>query len=119
MAKPRVDPAEGHAGVVAVLAGSSERSHVASAVRYLLQLVAEVAPGHTLELRVPPFGAIQCVEGPEHTRGTPPNVVEMDSATWIALATGTQSWAAAFQEGKISASGVRSDLSGLLPLAEW
>ncbi len=72
-----------------------------------------------MELRVPPFGAVQCVEGPEHTRGTPPNVVEMDSVTWIALATGSQSWAHAYDSGKISASGVRSDLSGLLPLAEW
>lgn len=119
MAKPRVDPTEGHAAVAAVLAGSSERTEVAAAVRYLLQIVTDVAPGHTVELRVPPFGAVQCVEGPEHTRGTPPNVVEMNPATWIALATGSLSWADAYEQGKISASGVRSDLSALLPLAEW
>ncbi|MEY4039951.1 MAG: hypothetical protein RLZZ52_819 [Actinomycetota bacterium] len=119
MAKPRVDPVEGHTAVEAVRAGSTERTHVAAAVRYLLQLVTDVAPGHTVELRVPPFGAVQCVEGPEHTRGTPPNVVEMDSATWIALATGSESWAGAYGAGKISASGVRSDLSELVPLAEW
>lgn len=119
MAKPRVDPAEGHAAVVAVLAGSSARHDVANAVRYLLQLMSDAAPGHTVELRVPPFGAIQCVEGPEHTRGTPPNVVEMDSPTWIALATGSLSWADAYDAGKISASGVRSDLSSQLPLAQW
>ncbi|MDH6278617.1 hypothetical protein M2118_001608 [Aurantimicrobium minutum] len=119
MAKPRVDPTEGRAAVVAVLAGSSAREDVAGAVRYLLQLMSDAAPGHTVELRVPPFGAIQCVEGPEHTRGTPPNVVEMDSPTWIALATGSVSWAAAYDEGKISASGVRSNLSSQLPLAQW
>ena len=119
MAKPRVDPTEGHAAVVAVLAGSSAREDVAGAVRYLLQLMSDAAPGHTVELRVPPFGAIQCVEGPEHTRGTPPNVVEMDSPTWIALATGSVSWVEAYDQGKISASGVRSNLSSQLPLAQW
>jgi len=119
MAKPRVDPVEGHAAVVAVQGGSTARTDVASAVRYLLQLMGDAAPGHTVELRVPPFGAIQCVEGPEHTRGTPPNVVEMDSPTWIALATGSLSWADAYDAGKISASGVRSDLSSQLPLAQW
>ena len=119
MAKPRVDPAEGHAAVIAVQAGSTERNDVAGAVRYLLQMMSDAAPGHTVELRVPPFGAIQCVEGPEHTRGTPPNVVEMDSLTWIALATGTVSWTEAYDAGKISASGVRSDLSSQLPLAQW
>ena len=119
MAKPRVNPGEGHAAVEAVLAGSAERIHTATAVRYLLQLISDQVPGHTVELRVPPFGAIQCVEGPEHTRGTPPNVVEMDPATWIALATGSLSWSAAYDAGQISASGLRSDLSALVPLAEW
>lgn len=119
MAKPRVDSDEGHAAVVAVNAGSSAREDVAAAVRYLLQLMSDKAPGHTVELRVPPFGAIQCVEGPEHTRGTPPNVVEMDSPTWIALATGLLTWDAAYDSGKISASGVRSNLSSQLPLAQW
>jgi hypothetical protein len=119
MAKPRVDPAEGKSAVSAVRAGSTERNDVAGAVRYLLQLMSDAVPGHAVELRVPPFGAIQCVEGPEHTRGTPPNVVEMDSQTWIALATGSVTWAAAYDAGKISASGVRSDLSSLLPLAQW
>ena len=119
MAKPRVDPTEGHDAVVAVRAGSTTREDVACAVRYLLQVMSDAAPGHTVELRVPPFGAIQCVEGPEHTRGTPPNVVEMDSPTWIALATGSVIWSDAYNHGKISASGVRSDLSSHLPLAQW
>ncbi|AXE55191.1 sterol carrier family protein [Aurantimicrobium sp. MWH-Uga1] len=119
MAKPRVDAADGQQAVHAVMEGSSERNDVATAVRYLLQLVTDCAPGHTVELRVPPFGAIQCVEGPEHTRGTPPNVVEMDPATWIAIATGQQTWSEAYDQGKISASGVRSDVSYLFPLAQW
>ena len=119
MAKPRVDAAEGQQAVYAVVGGSSQRNDVATAVRYLLQLVTDRAPGHTVELRVPPFGAIQCVEGPEHTRGTPPNVVEMDPATWIAIATGQQTWSEAYDLGKISASGVRSDVSYLFPLAQW
>ena len=61
------------------------RAQTATAVRYLLQLLAEKAPGNTVEVRVPPFGAVQVIEGPRHTRGTPPNVVETDAATWICL----------------------------------
>ncbi len=119
MAKPRVNPVAGSAAVAAVLAGSIAREDVATATRYLLQLVTEVAPGHAVELRVPPWGAVQCVEGQDHTRGTPPNVVEMDPETWIAVATGKQSWSEAVNSGKIIASGVRSDLSDLFPLAQW
>jgi hypothetical protein len=67
-------------------------------------------------VRVPPFGAVQVVEGPRHTRGTPPNVVETDAATWIALATGAEQWTDAATAGRISASGTRADISDLLPL---
>ena len=86
------------------------------AVRYLLQLLADEAPGNTVEVRVPPFGAVQCIEGPRHTRGTPPNVIETDAATWLALATGAEQWAAALSRGVIAASGSRADLSAHLPL---
>jgi hypothetical protein len=65
---------------------------------------------------VPPFGAVQVIQGPRHTRGTPPNVVEMDPATWIAVATGTEHWADAAGSGRVSASGTRADLSDVLPL---
>ena len=85
-------------------------------MRYLLQLLAEKAPGNSVEMRVPPFGAVQVIEGPRHTRGTPPNVVETDAATWIAVATGREVWADAVTSGRIVASGVRADLSALLPL---
>lgn len=86
------------------------------AVRYLLQLLNEKAPGNSVEVRVPPFGAVQVAQGPRHTRGTPPNVVEMNASTWVALATGTQSWGEAVAAGSVSASGTRADLSELLPL---
>ncbi|MCU1636564.1 MAG: hypothetical protein JWQ68_1803 [Cryobacterium sp.] len=88
----------------------------ALAVRYTLQLLAERAEGNTVEVRVPPFGAVQCIEGPRHTRGTPPNVVEADAATWLALATGRLGWIDALASGRIHASGQRADLTGHLPI---
>lgn len=89
---------------------------MATAVRYLLQLLAERAEGNTVEVRVPPFGAVQAIEGPRHTRGTPPNVVEMDAPTWLALATGSLTWRDALAAGRVAASGQRADLSGHLPI---
>ncbi|MFF2388212.1 sterol carrier family protein [Agromyces sp. NPDC058104] len=97
-------------------AASVDRSTLALAVRYSLQLLAERAPGGTLEVRVPPFAAVQCVEGPKHTRGTPPNVIETDASTWLALATGRLSWADARTSGRVHASGQRAELDGLLPV---
>jgi hypothetical protein len=87
-----------------------------AAVTYLLDLLAADAPGRAVEVRVPPYAAVQCVEGPRHTRGTPPNVVEMDPVTWVLLAVGRLRWADAMAAGRVSASGPRADLSGLLPL---
>src|SRR5690606_21415605 len=98
------------------LEASVDRTTLALAVRYSLQLLADQAPGGTVEVRVPPHGAVQCIEGPKHTRGTPPNVVETDAGTWIALATGTLSWADARAAGRVQASGQRADLSGHLPV---
>lgn len=92
------------------------RQELATAVRYLLQLLIEKAPGNSVEVRVPPFGAVQVVQGPRHTRGTPPNVVETDATTWLALARGRESWVDAAAAGRILASGVRADISHLLPL---
>lgn len=85
-------------------------------MRYLLQLLEEKAPGKSVEVRVPPFGAVQVIQGPAHTRGTPPNVVETDAMTWIALATGATTWPDAMAAGRISASGTRADISDLLPV---
>jgi len=103
--------------VAATVAGATDRETVALSVRYLLQVLSDVAPGNTLEVRVPPFGAAQVVEGPRHTRGTPPNVVEMDAETWIALATGSLGWDTAVDDARVVASGTRADLRDRLPLA--
>ncbi|GAA4480534.1 sterol carrier family protein [Microbacterium panaciterrae] len=117
----RIDTTAGRAALDAtraalVAAEKPARSDYATAVRYLLQLLDEKAPGNSVEVRVPPFGAVQVVQGPRHTRGTPPNVVELDPATWIAVATGSEPWSAALAAGRIHASGTRADLTGLLPL---
>jgi hypothetical protein len=86
------------------------------AVRYLLGVLETRAPGRAVEVRIPPYAAIQCVAGPRHTRGTPPNVVETDPVTWIELAAGRISWASAARDGRLRASGPRAELSGYLPL---
>jgi hypothetical protein len=93
-----------------------ERAAVRAAVRGTLDELAARAPGHSLEVRVPPFGAVQVVEGPRHTRGTPPGVVETDPATWLALAMGRTPWSEAVAGHAVTASGVRADLGPLLPL---
>ena len=92
------------------------RDVVATAVRWSLEELAERWPGPTCEVRVPPFGVVQCLAGPRHTRGTPPNVVEADAATWLALVTGRLDWAGAVAAGRVRASGERADLSAVLPL---
>jgi hypothetical protein len=94
-----------------------ERDATRWAVIDLLGLLARQAPGRAVEVRIPPHAAIQCVAGPRHTRGTPPNVVETDPATWILLATGRLAWADAVAGGRVRASGPRADLSEYLPLA--
>jgi len=88
----------------------------AVATRVLTATLAATTPGRSVELRVPPHVAVQVVEGPRHTRGTPPNVVEMNPATWLELATGRCSWADAIASGRIAASGERADLSSYLPV---
>jgi hypothetical protein len=85
-------------------------------VKSTLAELSRRAPGRAIEVRIPPYAAIQCGEGPTHTRGTPANVIEMDATTWLALATGQESWAGALARGAISASGARADLSTHLPL---
>lgn len=84
--------------------------------KHFLALLSERAPGASVEVRVPPYAAAQVVPGVRHTRGTPPAVVETDAETWIALATGRLSWAAAEEGGRLRASGERADLSPYLPL---
>ncbi|MFC7878123.1 sterol carrier family protein [Isoptericola sp. NPDC057391] len=115
-ARRRTDPAAGRAAVAAWLGGDTSRPVVTTAVRFTLEELADVVPGNSVEVRVPPAGAVQAVAGPRHTRGTPPNVVETDVETWLGLATGKLSWDDAVRSGRVSASGERADLSALLPL---
>lgn len=112
----RTDPDTGRAAFAAWRAGTANQRAVTTAVRFTLEEIADVAPGHAVEVRVPPWGAVQCVAGPKHTRGTPPNVVETDPDTWLGLVAGAVTWADAIRDGRISASGERSDISELLPL---
>jgi hypothetical protein len=116
MARARIADDVGRAAVTAALFEGAERTDTATAVRYLLQVLSERAEGNTVEVRVPPFGAVQAIEGPRHTRGTPPNVVEMDAATWLSLATGREQWADAVSDGRVAASGQRADLRDYLPV---
>ena len=122
MPMPKIADSDGRRAVTSAVdalatGASPARTQLALAVRWLLQLLERAAPGNTVEVRVPPFGAIQFVEGPRHTRGTPPNVVEMDALTFVALATGTLSWTTGVSSGLIRASGTRSDVSEFFPLA--
>jgi hypothetical protein len=114
------DP-EGEANVGVVAAAldrgdQPDKGALRSAARFLLQELARVSPGRSVEIRVVPVGAVQAVAGPRHTRGTPPNVVETDPETWFRLATGRLDWDEALRSGAVRASGARSDLSAFLPL---
>ncbi|HEV3361158.1 MAG TPA: sterol carrier family protein [Pseudonocardiaceae bacterium] len=121
-ARGQADPHEVRAAVLAVqpwLAGEvdqPDRATLAAAVRLSLRVLPQVAPGHSVEVRVPPFAAVQCIAGPRHTRGTPPNVIETDPRTWLELATGRLTWTDAVQAARVTASGARADLSALLPV---
>ena len=96
--------------------GTAERADLRLLTKhYLARLVAK-APGHAVEVRVPPYGAVQCIQGPRHTRGTPGAVIEMPADAWIDVASGAMTWADARAAGRIRASGERTDLSELLPL---
>jgi len=117
VAAKRIPGDIGRAAVRGALAVDASRDTRATAVRYLLQTLASAAEGNTVEVRVPPFGAVQAIQGPRHTRGTPPNVVETDAATWLALATGSLSWVEAVASGRVAASGQRADLGDYLPIA--
>lgn len=96
--------------------GSADPDDLRLLTKHLLALLVVRAPGGAVEVRVPPYAAAQCLQGTRHTRGTPPAAVEMDAATWIAVAVGDLDWAEATAEGRVTASGERSDLGHLLPL---
>lgn len=116
VARRRIDPAVGQAALTAWRQGNSDPAQRRTAVRYTLEELADRAPGNAVEVRVPPAGVAQVIEGPRHTRGTPPNVVETDPQTWLDLVTGALAWSEARATGVVSASGERADLDSLLPL---
>lgn len=93
-----------------------DRQALAACTRLLADALAAKAPGGAVEVRIPPYAVVQCVEGPRHTRGTPPNVVETDPLTWLRLATGRTEWATELDGARVAASGERADLKDLLPL---
>jgi len=96
--------------------GGAERADLRLLTKHYLALLEERAPGRSVEVRVPPYAAVQVVPGVRHTRGTPPAVVETDAETWVALATGELDWSEAVALGRVSASGERTDLTPYLPL---
>lgn len=123
----RIDPLETRQAVLAVkdwIEGEGDvekpgRAALAAATRLSVRLLAQDAPGNSVEVRVPPFVAVQYIEGPKHTRGTPPNVVETDAKTWLRLATGQTTFDAEFESGKISASGTRAkEIADWLPVVK-
>lgn len=127
MGPPRVDAAATRAAVAAVADwlradpadGTAEpgRAAVAAAVRLTARTLAAAAPGASVEVRIPPFAAVQCLPGPAHTRGTPPNVVETDPRTWLRLACGLVDLPTAEAAGVIWLSGVRAgEIGRWLPL---
>ena len=105
------------AGAAAAYLAGGEPADAREAVKAALRLMASAAPGRSVEIRIPPFAAIQAVPGTTHRRGTPSAVVEADARTWILLATGDLGWDEAVGDGRVRASGERSDLRAWLPLA--
>src|SRR5438067_837018 len=124
MASPQsADPAKTRQAVLAVAdwlrdesRPAPDRQALAAAVRLTARTLAAAAPGASVEVRIPPFAAVQCISGPRHTRGTPPNVVETDPRTWLELAAGRLGWPDAVAAGRVTASGIRADLSRWLPI---
>ncbi|WP_420714215.1 sterol carrier family protein [Gordonia sp. SL306] len=123
-ARKPIDPAQARAAVLAVAewirddtVKAPARQEVAAAVRLTARTLADVAPGNSVEVRVPPYVAVQCIEGPRHTRGTPPNVVETDPRSWLRMVTGNRDMTDLVDAGEVSASGSRAgDVAHWMPL---
>jgi Bacterial SCP ortholog len=110
------DPADVAAALARIRDDSPDAADLRLLTKHYLAVLEGRAPGHSVEVRVPPYAAVQVVPGVRHTRGTPPAVVETDAETWIALATGELTWPDAESSGRVSASGERADLTSYLPL---
>lgn len=112
----RIDPGELQERLARFDDDTCDPGDLRALTKHYLGLLVARAPGNSVEVRVPPYAAVQCVAGARHTRGTPPAVVETDPQTWIALARGRLRWDDARVDGRVTASGERSDLGRLLPL---
>jgi hypothetical protein len=110
------DPADVSVALARVGDGTAGKDDLRLLTKHYLAVLEAKAPGRSVEVRVPPYAAVQCIEGVRHTRGTPPAVVETDATTWIAVATGELAWVDAVDQGSVSASGERTDLTPYLPL---
>jgi len=110
------DPVDVSAALAHVRAGDADKADLRLLTKHYLAVLEAKAPGRSVEVRVPPYAAVQCIEGVRHTRGTPPAVVETDAVTWIAVASGELTWQEAVAAGRVSASGERTDLTAYLPL---
>ncbi|MCB0931715.1 MAG: hypothetical protein KDB71_07440 [Mycobacterium sp.] len=121
---PRVDAQAARAALTAVerwlreaLSPAPSRAELAAAVRLTARMLAAAAPGASVEVRIPPFAAVQCISGPRHTRGTPPNVVETDPRTWLLLVAGLTGFEDAAASGDLRVSGPRAgEIASLFPL---
>lgn len=112
----KISAEDGQTALAVWSRGNASRADTGTAVRYSLQVLAQRHPGQAVEVRVPPFGAVQIGAGTVHRRGTPPAVVEMNTDTWLALTTGILNWENAVNAQKITATGVGSDLTAYLPV---
>jgi hypothetical protein len=112
----QADPADVSAALDRVGADDADRADLRLLTKHFLAVLEDRAPGHSVEVRVPPYAAVQVVPGVRHTRGTPPAVIETDAVTWIAHATGALTWPEAEAAGRVRASGERADLTPYLPL---
>lgn len=110
------DPVDVADALTRFAAGTADRVDLRLLTKHYLAVLEQRAPGRSVEVRVPPYAAVQCIEGVRHTRGTPPAVIETDADTWIALATGRLTWDDAVSGHRVSASGERTDLSPYLPV---
>ncbi|MFS3129802.1 sterol carrier family protein [Nocardioides sp. Bht2] len=110
------EPGEVRAALAARATGTAGKAELKLLTKHFLALLQEIAPGNSVEVRVPPYAAVQVIEGVRHTRGTPPAVVEITPDVWLALATGESTWDAETAAGRVHASGERSDLGVWLPL---
>lgn len=113
----RADPATVEEAVARFRAGGRDTADLRLLTKHLLAVLVERHPGGAVEVRVPPYAVAQCLPGTRHTRGTPPAVVEADPESWIGLALGDRSWHDELAAGRVVASGERSDLGAVLPLA--